>query len=87
MDAHPIKWMVRWLDREARSITPQMTEQPRADTSDLKQRIAAGEYRLDAHAIAEAMFGAADRALAAERRSEVFEAGDVHGTSGGIDQF
>ena len=41
-----------------------------ADLSELKARIAAGEYRLDADAIAEAMFGAADRAIAAEGRSE-----------------
>lgn len=81
--------MVTWLDRQSRSIPSRDMPDQRttADISDLKARIAAGQYRLDAHAIAEAMFGAADRVIAAERRSEVLEAGDVDGLSGRIDQF
>ena len=59
-----------------------------AELSDLKARIAAGEYRLDADAIAEAMFGAADREIAGEgRRSEMLEAGEGDGSPGGIDQL
>ena len=59
-----------------------------AELSELKARIAAGEYRLDAGAIAEAMFGAADRAVAGEsRRSEMLEAGEGDGSPGGVDQL
>ena len=58
-----------------------------AELSELKARIAAGEYRLDAGAIAEAMFGAADRAITAEQRSEVLEAGEGDGSPGGVDQL
>jgi hypothetical protein len=89
VDAHPIKSMVLWLAGEAGSIPRREMAQRSStpDIGDLKRRIAAGEYRLDASAIAEAMFGAADEALAAERRSEVLEAGDVDGPAGGIDQF
>jgi hypothetical protein len=87
MDLHPTKTFVVWLDREARSITRRedTMERSMAELSELKARIAAGEYRLDASAIAEAMFGAADRALAAE--SEVLEAGQADGSPGGVDQL
>lgn len=57
------------------------------DISDLKRRIAAGEYRLDAEAIAEAMFGRAERALSPERGSEMLEAGERDGGTGAVDQF
>jgi len=89
MDAHPIKSLVSWLDAEAASIpSGDMSERSStADLGDLKRRIAAGEYRLDAHAIAEAMFGQADRVIAAERRSEVLEAREVDGPAGGVDQL
>jgi hypothetical protein len=87
MDGHPINPLVVWLDREARSITTATgMERSMAELSELKARIAAGEYRLDAGAIAEAMFGAADRAIAAESRSEMLEAGEGDGSPGGIDQ-
>jgi hypothetical protein len=87
LDLHPTKTFVVWLDREARSITRRedTMERSMAELSELKARIAAGEYRLDASAIAEAMFGAADRAVAAE--SEVLEAGEADGSPGGIDQL
>ena len=58
-----------------------------AELSELKARIAAGEYRLDASVIAEAMFGAADRALAGEGRSEVLEAGEGDPSPGGVDEL
>ncbi len=58
-----------------------------AELSELKARIAAGEYRLDAGAIAEAMFGAADRAMAAETRSEVLEAGEGDNSPRGVDEL
>jgi hypothetical protein len=90
MDAHPIKTLVVWLDSEAGSIRPpgnRRMERSMAELSELKARIAAGEYRLDASAIAEAMFGAADRALAGEGRSEMLEAGEGDGSPGGVDQL
>ena len=88
VDAHPIKLMVSWLDGEARSIPGRAMSEHRSttDISDLKRRIAAGEYRLDASAIADAMFGRADQSLAAER-SEMLEPGELDGPSGGVDQF
>ena len=55
-----------------------------AELSELKARIAAGEYRLDASAIAEAMFGAAEQA---DPGSEMLEAGEDDGPAGGVDQF
>ena len=59
-----------------------------AELSDLKARIAAGEYRLDADAIAEAMFGAADRAIAAESRSsEMLKAGEGDASPGGVEEL
>ena len=90
MDGHPINSLVVWLDREARSIPVgkgKRMERSMAELSELKARIAAGEYRLDAGAIAEAMFGAADRAIAAESRSEMLEAGEGDGSPGGVDQL
>ena len=57
-----------------------------SELNDLKARIAAGEYRLDAHAIADAMFGRADREIEAQRL-EVLEAREVDGPAGGVDQF
>ena len=90
MDAHPIKSMVSWLDAESKSIPRREMAQHGAsahDIGDLKRRIAAGEYRLDAHAIAEAMFGRADRELEAERRSAVLEPGELDDGAGGVDQL
>ena len=58
-----------------------------AELSELKARIAAGEYRLDAGAIAEAMFGAADRAMASETRSEVLEAREGDDSPRGVDEL
>jgi hypothetical protein len=91
VDAHPIKSIVLWLADEAGSITPaekHRMERSMSELNDLKARIAAGEYRLDAHAIADAMFGRADRELAAARgASEVLEAREVDGPPGGVDQF
>ena len=90
MDGHPINSLVLWLDRESRSIPApegKRMERSMAELSELKARIAAGEYRLDAGAIAEAMFGAADRAIAGEARSEMLEAGEGDGSPGGVDEL
>ena len=86
MDAHPIKSLVRWLDEEARSIplAEGTMEPPRTNISELKARIAAGEYSLDADAIAEAMFGRADRAGA---DSEVLEPGERGCAPRGVDKL
>jgi hypothetical protein len=88
MDGHPINSLVVWLDRESRSIpVGKRMERSMAELSELKARIAAGEYRLDAGAIAEAMFGAADRAIAGEGRSEMLEAGEGDGSPRGVDEL
>jgi hypothetical protein len=88
VDTHPIKWVLRWLDGEAASIPAGTSmERPMSELNDLKRRIAAGEYRLDANAIAEAMFSRADSVLVAERRSQVLEAGERDGAPGGVDQL
>jgi hypothetical protein len=90
VDGHPINSLVLWLDREARPISGlrgKPMERSMAELSELKARIAAGEYSLDAGAIAEAMFGAADRAVANEGRSEMLEAGEGDGSPGGVDQL
>ena len=88
MDVHPIKSLVSWLDGEARSIPRvEMADRGTRDISDLKRRIAAGEYSLDADAIAEAMFGAADRATSPDRGSEMLEARELDGPSGSVDQL
>ena len=89
MDTHPIKPLLRWLEREALSIqAPERPMEHKTDISALKARIAAGEYSLDADAIAEAMFGRADREIAGESRSsEMLEAGEGHAASGGIDEL
>jgi len=89
MDASPIKSLVSWLDLEARSIPPaEMADRSSRDLSDIKRRIAAGEYRLDADAIAEAMFGRADRMTAgAESGSEMLEAGELDGPAGSVDHL
>jgi hypothetical protein len=87
MDAHPINPLLLWLDREARSIPVRegrRMERSMAELSELKARIAAGEYRLDAAAIAEAMFGAAENA---EASSEMLEPGEGDGPAGGVDQL
>ena len=57
------------------------------DTSELRRKIASGEYRLDAHAIAEAMFARADRdmAPASLRSSKVLEARQGDGGAGGVE--
>ena len=88
VDTHLIKSLVSWLDDEVASIaTLEKREMGRSMTeiNELKRRIAAGEYSLDAGAIAEAMFSRAD-SVAAESRSEVFEPGDGDGAPGGVDQ-
>ena len=90
MDGHPMNSLVLWLDREARSIPSRRVkpmERSMSELSELKARIAAGEYSLDAGAIAEAMFGAADREVAGEGRSEMLEAGEGDGSPGGVDQL
>jgi len=90
MDGHPINSLVLWLDRESRSIPLREgrgMERSMAELSELKARIAAGEYRLDAGAIAEAMFGAADRAMDADGDSEVLEAGEGDESPRGVDQL
>jgi hypothetical protein len=88
VDGHPIKCLTAWLEAEARSIPRgEMPDRGSRDISELKRRIAAGEYRLDAGAIAEAMFGAADRAAVAERDSEVLEARELDGPAGPVDQL
>jgi hypothetical protein len=89
VDAHPINSMVSWLGSEARSIPASekhRMERSMTELNDLKARIASGEYSLDAHAIADAMFGRADREIEAERL-QVFEAREVDGPAGGIDQL
>jgi Anti-sigma-28 factor, FlgM len=89
MDGHPTNALMFWLDRESRSIPSgkDTMERSMAELSELKARIAAGEYRLDAGAIADAMFGAADRAIAGEGRSEMLEAGEGDGSPRGIDEL
>jgi len=88
MDAHPMNSLVRWLDQESRSIaSANRMERSMAELSELKARIAAGEYRLDAGAIAEAMFGAADDAVEAETRSKMLEAGEGDASPRGVDEF
>ena len=88
MDASPIKSLVSWLDFEARSIPrAEMADRSSRDLSDIKRRIAAGEYRLDADEIAEAMFGRADRAMASDGGSEVLETGELDGPAGSVDQL
>jgi hypothetical protein len=83
-----IKSLVTWLDGEAASIATlekREMERSMSEIDELKRRIAAGEYSLDAGAIAEAMFSRAD-ATVADGHSEVFEAGDGDGAAGGVDQ-
>jgi hypothetical protein len=84
MDASPIKTLTNWLEREAWSIPPQMER--KTDISDLKARIASGEYSLDAGAIAEAMFGRAEGATAPPAsRSEMLEAGEGDSAPGAVE--
>lgn len=90
MDAHPIMSLLCWLDREAGSIPGREMAEERGSTDigDLKRRIATGEYRLDAHAIAEAMFGRADRESEAARGgSTVLEARELDHGPGRIDHL
>ena len=90
VDTHLIKSLVSWLDDEAASIaTLEQTEMGRSmsEIDELKRRIAAGEYSLDAGAIADAMFSRADTTTGADSHSEVFEAGEGDGPAGGIDQL
>ena len=89
MDASPIKTFSGWLWAEAVSIPVaegKMTDRT-VDTTELRRRIAAGEYRLDARAIAEAMFARADRDMtpASLRTSKVLEARQIDGAAGGIE--
>lgn len=83
MDASPIKTLTNWLGAEAVSISPQMER--KTDISDLKARIAAGEYSLDAGAIAEAMFGRAEGETTS--RSEMLEARERDGAAGRVDEL
>jgi hypothetical protein len=83
MDTHPMNSLVLWLDRESRSISPPM--EPRTDIDELKARIAAGTYSLDADAIATAMFGRADEAMS--ESSEMLEAGEGDSSAGGVDEL
>jgi hypothetical protein len=87
MDTPPIKEVLGWLEAAAASIpVAEATMERRVDKSELRRMIAAGEYRLDARAIAEAMLGRADRDLAGARgASEVFEAGEADGRAGGVE--
>lgn len=89
MDGHPIKSLVYWLGREAASIpAPERQMEHKTDINALKARIAAGDYSLDADAIAEAMFGRADREMAGESRgSEMLEARERDAASGGVDEL
>ena len=84
MDTRPIKTLTNWLGTEALSISPQVERT--TDISDLKARIAAGEYSLDAGAIAEAMFGRAEGATAPPAsRSEMLEAREGDGAPGAVE--
>ena len=83
MDTHPTKTLIRWLEHEALSIRLPDPMEHKTDIGELKARIAAGEYSLDAGAIAEAMFGRADR----EGDSEMLEAGERDGAAGGVDDL
>jgi hypothetical protein len=89
MDASPIKTFSGWLWAEAVSIpVAERTMTDRSvDTSELRRMIAAGEYRLDAHAIAEAMFARADRDMtpASLRASKVLEAREADAAAGGVE--
>jgi HAMP domain-containing protein len=86
VDTHPIKSVVQWLAGEAGSIPAETSmERPMSELNDLKRRIAAGEYRLDANAIAEAMFSRADSLLVGERRSQVLEAREGDSAPGGVE--
>jgi hypothetical protein len=86
VDTHPIKSVVQWLAGEAASIPAETSmERSMSELNDLKRRIAAGEYRLDANAIAEAMFSRADSLLVGERRSQVLEAREGDSAPGGVE--
>ena len=90
MDTNLIKSLVSWLGDEAASIpTLEQREMGRSvsEIDELKRRIAAGEYNLDAGAIAEAMFSHVDSSVGATGQSEVLEAGDGDGVPGGIDKL
>jgi hypothetical protein len=90
MDTPPIKSMILWLADEVASIAPSeemKTERSMSELSELKRRIAAGEYRLDPHAIAAAMVSRADPVLTLARRSEVFEPRERDNGAGGVDQL
>jgi hypothetical protein len=90
VDTNLIKSLVSWLGDEAASIPPlEQREMGRSmsEIDELKRRIAAGEYNLDAGAIAEAMFSHADSSGGATGHSEVLEAGDGDGAPGGIDEL
>jgi hypothetical protein len=61
-------------------------QQRMVDTNELKRQIAAGEYRVDARAIAEAMFGRADREISAvQRPSQVLESRHGRRRSRGVE--
>ena len=87
MDGSPINSFVGWLSAEPGSIpVASATMERRLDTTELRRMIAAGEYRLDAQAIAEAMLGRADRELSGNgRRSEVLEAPEGDSCAGGVE--
>ena len=89
MDASPIMSFRGWLWAEAVSIPVRTTVmgERTVDTSELRRQIASGEYRLDARAIAEAMFARADRDMtpASLRSSKVLEARQGDGCAGGVE--
>ena len=53
---------------------------------DLKQRIAAGEYVVDPHAVADAMLRRGAELAEARRLSRMLVAGEVDGLPGGRDE-
>jgi hypothetical protein len=90
VDTPPIKSLILWLADEAGSIPPPEKpgmERSVSEINDLKHRIATGEYKLDASAIAEAMFSRVGSTFAVPRRSDVLEAGQSDRPAGGVDHL
>jgi hypothetical protein len=77
---------IAYLNGQAESIpgTAEAMSESRVDTSELRRQIAAGEYRLDASAIAEAILGRADREFAAAS-DRVLETGQADSPAGTVD--
>ena len=53
---------------------------------DLRRRIAGGQYRVDPHAVAEAMLGRRERLSEARRLSRMLVASKLDRGAGGIEQ-